>query len=158
MLYPLAETTRHRQRRHYRSSRRHFKDGKRAAALRAITAARLYASGAITLEAAATSCGSNVAYVKAAATLLKAENRALLDNVLIGSVGLLRAAAQVRRLVDFLEAYRKASPEDLVKGARAIGVNKVWADLIEPAIGVDEVFAEPEVFAENEMFPDLADL
>ena len=62
------------------SARRHFRHGKRAAATRAFTGARLYLNGAVpTLAAAADSTGSNVAYVQAAIVLLKADNASLVQ-------------------------------------------------------------------------------
>src|SRR6516162_6873088 len=84
-----------RPRRTRRSPRRHFRNGQRAAVLRALTAAQLYASGAITsIAKAAEGCGSNSIYVKAVTVLLKAENAALLDRVLAGHQPLVEAAQQ----------------------------------------------------------------
>jgi hypothetical protein len=71
----------------------------RAAALRAITAGRLYLAGTIpNLLEAAESCGSNVQYVRAAIVVLKSENSTLLEHVLRGHFPLLAAASQVERL------------------------------------------------------------
>jgi len=54
-------------RRRRQSPRRHFRNGHRAAALRAITAGELYLTGAApTITAATERCGSNRIYVKAA--------------------------------------------------------------------------------------------
>ena len=61
--------------RHHRSPRRQFRHGQRAAVIRAFTAARIYTNKMIpTLAAAAEACGSCVVYVRAANTLLKADN------------------------------------------------------------------------------------
>jgi hypothetical protein len=66
------------------SARRHFRHGKRAAATRAFTGARLYLNGAVpTLAAAADSAGSNVAYVQAAARACGAE--AIFDVLVVAS-------------------------------------------------------------------------
>src|SRR5215472_8808304 len=99
---------------HRRSPRRHFRNRQRAAVVRAVTAARLYASGAVpTLAAAATACGSNAAYVAAAATLLKSEDGVLLDRVLCGATPLLAAASEAGAVARLVSAYRGASRDDL---------------------------------------------
>jgi len=120
---------------HYRSSRRHYRAGRCAAAVRAFTAARLHSCG-YTLVAAAEACGSCVPYVAAADTLLKAENTALIAEVLRGDVQLLVAAGRVKLLADLADAYRKASAADRVVAdfARTIGVATLWDDAIAPVI------------------------
>jgi hypothetical protein len=118
-----------------RSSRRHFKGGQSAAALRAITGARLYLDKSIpTLAGAAVSVGSNIAYVKAAVVLVKSENQILLDRVLEGHVTLLAAAAQVQRVADLVSAYRAASTDDLVALGRTVGAEQLFTNVIEPVI------------------------
>jgi hypothetical protein len=73
-------------RRRHQSSRRQFRDGQCAAALRAITAARLYLNKTVpTLALAAASCGSNVNYVRAAIVILQSEKGNLLSRVLAGN-------------------------------------------------------------------------
>src|SRR5262245_34679062 len=120
----IKASCRRRQRR--RSSHRRFRNGKRAAALRAFTAATLYASGsAPSLAIAAACCGSCTQYVRAAVVLQRSENRALIKNVLAGRVDLQRAAAQVRRVADLVSAYRRAADEDRVRFARACDPNQI---------------------------------
>jgi hypothetical protein len=122
-------------RRHHRSARRHFDSGKRVAALRAVTAARLYASGSIaTVAKAALSCGSNRRYVEAAITLLKSENTTLLNAVVGGQVPLLAAAAQVTRLADLVDAFRKANAGDRVSFAQAVGPTVLFDTSLVPAL------------------------
>src|SRR6185436_1040173 len=88
----------------YRSSRRHFRGRKRAAVLRAMTAARLYLDQtAPTLAAAAVECGSNERYVRAAVILIKTENAVLVDRALFGQVNLLKAAHDAQRLADLVK-------------------------------------------------------
>jgi hypothetical protein len=123
----LKVAHRHRQR---RSTRRYFRHGQRAAALRAITAAKLYAAGAIpSLALAAASCGSNVQYVKAAVTLLKSEAR--LDSVLKGHIPLLGAATQAKRVADLVSAYRSANDQERVAFARACNAEKIFEVLVK---------------------------
>jgi hypothetical protein len=113
------------------SARRHFRHGHRAAALRAFTGARLYLAQAVpTLAAAADSTGSNVAYVQAAIILLRSDNTSLVNEVLAGDVPILEAAAQVRRLVDLIAAYRDAKDHDRVAFARACGVETIFNTLV----------------------------
>ena len=70
--------TRHRRR---QSARRYFRNGHRAAAVRALTA--LVINGAApTISAAAERCSSCAPYVQAAIALLRSENKALLADVI----------------------------------------------------------------------------
>jgi hypothetical protein len=112
--------------------RRYFRHGQRAAALRAITAGKLYASGAIpSLALAAVSCGSNVAYVKAAVILIKSE--AQLDRVLKGHIPLPAAAAQAKRVADLVSAYRSANNKDRIAFIRTCGTDRIFDELVEAA-------------------------
>jgi hypothetical protein len=118
----------------YRNRRRHIRHGVCAAALRAITAARLYLSGQIpNLHKAAESCGSNVKYVLAAIVVLRSENAALLDHVLRGHIALLDAASQVRRLVELTAAYRATDVNDHVASFRALGPDRVFDEVVMAA-------------------------
>jgi hypothetical protein len=106
-----------------------------AAALRAITAARLYASGTIpNLIRAAESCGSNVRYIRAAIVLLRSEDFVLLDRVLRGHVPLLAAASQVQRFVDLVAAYQAADVKDHVDSFRVLGPERVFDEAVQ-AVG-----------------------
>jgi hypothetical protein len=129
-----AVLKRKRYRRQYRSARRHFRHGLRAAVMRAVTAAKLYASGsASTITIAAASCGSSEIYVKAAITLLRAENAVLLERVLTGDISLLRAAAQTKRIADLVAAYRCANDADRIAFMRACGTENILDELAEAA-------------------------
>jgi hypothetical protein len=102
------------------------------AALRAVTAAKLYATGAISsLDNAAQACGSNRIYVKAATILLKAENEALLQRVLAGHERLLSAAKQAKRAADLIFAYRCADAADRVVFARTCGAEAIFDVLVQ---------------------------
>jgi hypothetical protein len=132
-----GNSTHHRRRRrgHRRSPRRHFRNRQRAAVVRAVTAGRLYASGAVsTLAAAAIACGSNVAYVAAAVTLLKSENNVLLDRALHGATPLLAAASEVGAVARLVSAYRGAGSDDLAAFTRTIGVANVWDQILVPVL------------------------
>jgi hypothetical protein len=97
-----------------RSSRRHFRNGVCAAALRAVTAAKAYLCGDITLEEAAVSHGSCIHYVRAAVTLIKSGDQYLMKSMMRGHISPLAAAKQVEPLVLLLTGYAKASSK--VKG------------------------------------------
>jgi hypothetical protein len=119
----------------YRRRNRHMRHGVRAAALRAVTAARLYLSGAIpNLFKAAESCGSNGKYVCAAIIVLRSENSVLLDRVLRGHIPLLAAANQVRRVVDLVAAYRAADEKDHIASFRTLGPERVFDEIVQ-AVG-----------------------
>jgi hypothetical protein len=136
MLQVYASTSRRVQPpRRNRSARRHFEGGTRLAALRAFAAARLSASGAIPkVRESALACGSNARYVQAAITLLKAENETLVNAVLDGHVPLLTAAAQVKRLADLVDAYRKAGASDRVRFAQTVGPTALFDTALVPAL------------------------
>jgi hypothetical protein len=114
------------RRRQYRSARRQFRHGHRAAVLRAITAAKLYLNKTIPhLGIAAEACGSNTAYVTAAVILLRSENATLLKQAGVGQVPLLAAAAQVKQIADLVTAYRTAKDADRVAFARTCGTDQI---------------------------------
>jgi hypothetical protein len=147
------------------SSRRHFRCGVCAAALRAMTAARMYLSegGNITLEEVAARCGSNVAYVRAAVVLIKAGDLILIDRVMSGNIPILTAAKLVEPLVMLLTGHAKASPkvkddffeitgctddlgqhlvastlEQRLKAAARLGTAQVWDTMINPLLEAAE--------------------
>jgi hypothetical protein len=119
-----------------RPRRRHqIVDGQRAAAVRALTAARLLERGEVSsLAKAARACGSNPAYVAAMRILLRAENTALLEQVLAGKVGLLEAASACRQVSELVRVYRRAQLPDLAVFGRTVGVAKLFDETIVPAL------------------------
>src|SRR6516225_4383607 len=94
---------------HRRSSRCHFRDGTRAAVLRALTAARMYLAGDIDLKKAAISHRSNRHYVRAGVALVRANDLRLIDAVLRGEILITAAAESVEPLLMLLEGFEKAS-------------------------------------------------
>jgi len=105
-----------------RRSRRRFHRGQCTAATRAVTGARLYASGAVqSFEAAAICTGSNVGYVRAALVVVRAEDSELLGMVMAGSISLPAAAAQVRGVSRLMHAYREADTGARVIFGRTVG-------------------------------------
>ena len=132
-------------------------------AVRAFTAARLYLNddAVPTLAAAAESCGSNVAYVRAAITLVKTDNPALVSDVLAGQVPILQAAAQVRPVVDLVTAYREAKDPDRVAFARACGAEAIFNVLVAASscrIGRRSRAAPFLIQRETDMSPNEEDL
>jgi hypothetical protein len=91
-------------------------------ALRAVTAARLLATGMARTVAEAAACtGSSRANVAAAVMIRRAEDHQLAEQVLEGRVSLLKAARQAKRVAAIVEAYRGASEQDLSKAAKIVG-------------------------------------
>jgi hypothetical protein len=132
-------------RRQRKSSRRHFRHGLRAAAVRAFTAAslHLHKSPLVSALASAAECtGSNVSYVRAATVLLKANNTSLIGEVMAGRIPLLQAASQVRHLVNLVEAYRAASPEARAAAGRTVGIDAVWDEMIVPGVTDDHALVD----------------
>jgi hypothetical protein len=120
--------------RKYRSARRHFQGGLRAAVIRAVTAAQIHLEHGKSLADAALRCGSNPHYVHAAVIVLQSEDKALLHRVLSGDVSLLAAAKQVQQVAKLVAAHRKASAADRVAYARTIGPTVLFDDMLVPAI------------------------
>jgi hypothetical protein len=89
---------------------------------------------ASSLANAAQQVGSTAHYVEAMTWVLKAEDPALLDDVLAGRKSLLAAAAEARRRGDLIAAFRKASSHDKAISGSTLGVNNVWDDMIAPSI------------------------
>src|SRR5262245_54005456 len=95
---------------HKHRRRPQCRDGYRLAAGRALTGAGLYRKGvAPTLRAAALRTGSNVAYVAAGLVLLKAENTALIADVVMDRKSFIGTAKAVKQLGKLVAAYRSAS-------------------------------------------------
>jgi hypothetical protein len=136
----LKATHRRRQR---ASARRHFRHGRRAAAVRAFTAAGLYIDKQIpTLAMAAEDCGSNVNYVRGAVAVLKdgsVQEHAL---VLAGHLPLLEAANQARQrqkeervtVDEAVASWRRWSPKQRASFGRGAGIAELWDDAISPVV------------------------
>jgi hypothetical protein len=132
--------------RHRQSPRRHFRSGRRAAAVRATTGARLYLDGkAPSLAAAAEACGSNIHYVRAAVDLLQADDPTLLNMVMAGRVSLIGAADQrrQRRKVEGITVstavacWRTWTREQRAEFGRGCGISDLWDCSISPVISED---------------------
>jgi hypothetical protein len=117
------------------SARRHFKNGRRSAAVRAFTGAQLLRSKiAPSVAAAAERTGSTRSYVQAALAILAAENTSLIAGVINGGVPLLAAAREVKRLGTLVSAYRAASAADRVAFAKAVGPTVLFDSTLVPAL------------------------
>jgi hypothetical protein len=125
------------------SPRRHFRNGHRAAVVRATTGARLYLDKAVpSLAAAAESCGSNVQYIQAAVALLQANDPSLLNLAMAGWVSLIRAANQARlrrkmervTVDEAVASWRVWTPEQRAEFGRGAGVADVWDHAIAPVL------------------------
>jgi hypothetical protein len=124
-------------RRQPRRVRPYHRNGAQLAAVRAVTAARLWRGDHVTVTSqaeAATACGASLSYVLAAAVVLDAGNDALVADVLAGRVPLLTAARHVRKRARLLKAFRQASPADLAELGRSAGVGEVWDRVIVPSL------------------------
>jgi hypothetical protein len=114
---------------------RRVRGGEQAAAVRALTAARLHLGTPIpspTLAAAARMCGTNVTYTTAAITVIESEDEDALKRVRRGEVSLPRAAAQVKNRAALITALRQASPEDRAEAGRVLGVATIFDELVAP--------------------------
>jgi hypothetical protein len=114
-----------------RRVRHQIRRGRRAAAVQAFTAARLYLTKQVsTLAAAAEACGTTVKYTEAAITILMSEDGQLEVDVLLGHVSLLAAAKGVKNTVNLMLALRKANQDEQVAAVRKAGINKMLDVLI----------------------------
>jgi len=146
-----------------RSRRRHFRNGVCAAALRAMSATRTYLGEGVTLEEAAARHGTCVAYVQAGVTLTKAGDQFLIRRVMWGDIPILKAAKMVEPLVQMLDGYSKATPdnkdaffaatgctndlgqhlvastlEQRIKAASRLETAQVWDSMINPLLEAAE--------------------
>jgi hypothetical protein len=120
-----------------RRPRPYHRDGEQLAAVRAVTAARLWRGDHVTVSSqaeAATACGASLSYVAAAAVVLDAGNDALVADVLAGRVQLMTVARHVKKRARLLKAFRQASPADLAEFGRSAGVGEVWDRVIVPSL------------------------
>jgi hypothetical protein len=119
----------------YRPRGRIMRGGQCAAALRALTAAKGYLGGQFpTLGIAANSCGTSPSYVRAGITILKANDAALIANVLSGVVPLLKAAASVKHAVDMIEAFAKSTRTERRIFGQAAGPATVFDEVVVAAL------------------------
>jgi hypothetical protein len=130
-------------RRRRQSARRHFRNGHRAAVVRACTGARLYLDGRTSsLAAAAEACGSNVNYIRAAVDLLKASDPSLLHLAMGGWISLTGAANQERLRLkaeritvnEAVASWRVWTPAQRAEFGRGAGVADIWDHAISPVI------------------------
>jgi hypothetical protein len=121
--------------RRHRSSKRHFRHGRRAAVLRAVTAGELVLNRiAPSIAAAAERCGSCPPYVQAAIVLLQSEKKSLLGDVIKGRVPLLAAAREVERLAKLVTAFRQGTAADRVAFAKIVGPTVLFDTSLVPAL------------------------
>jgi hypothetical protein len=132
------------------SPRRHFRNGRRAAVVRACTAARLYLDKQVpSLAAAAEAAGSNPLYVRAAVDLLKADDPAPLADAMSGGISLAEAAyrAWLQRelaasVAEAVMSWRRWTPEQRAEFGRGAGISEIWDCAISPVISEERVAAE----------------
>ena len=125
-----------RSRRPRQSPRRQFRGGQRAALLRAWTAVRLRNGKPIprpTLTEAAILCGS-VPYIAALELVVQYDDPRLIDQILRGKIPLMVAANLLRKRGKLVKAFRKASPKDRVAAARVIGPDRIFDEMLAPAL------------------------
>ena len=135
-MHGLIEAQRRRHK--HKSPYRHFRYGQRAAARKALTAAKLRLGIPLqrpsSVRGASEQCGANPVYTAAMITLLKAEDKHALDLVLRGSWSLLETAARLKPRADLIAAFRKTSSSDHAALGRATGPDVMWDDCIAPII------------------------
>jgi hypothetical protein len=122
------------------SARRHFRNGRRAAVVRACTAARIYLDGkAPSLAVAAEACGSNIHYIRDAVCLLQADDPALLAGAMAGWISLTRP--RTRRACNTGRSpslsTRRCRPG--VRGRRSSALNSAGAR-VSPRFGMTRSF------------------
>src|SRR5262249_52786540 len=141
---PQATSAAHSPRR--RSPHRQFRNGRRAAAVRAFTGARLYLDKkAPTLIQAAEDCGSNVQYVRAAITVIEDGSPAEHALVLTGDLPLFTAASQARlrrkpervTVEEAVASWRSWTPEQRLAFGRCAGISEIWDWAISPVITLE---------------------
>jgi hypothetical protein len=131
----LPLTTNKIQTHRYRARGRLMQNGLCVRALRAFAAAEDYLAGRCpTLLAAALCHGSNIGYVRAAITVLKADDARLVRRVLRGHEPLLKAAASVANAVLMAETFRKASGPERELFGRMAGAAELFDTAVVTAL------------------------
>jgi hypothetical protein len=137
-MHGFLKATTKRPRRIRQSSKRHFRDNQRAAAVRAYTGACLHLGIPIhrpsSESKAAIMTGSSQVYVAALVVLIRSEDGSLLRKVMCGDTPILQAAAIVRTRSKLIAAFRKASLADRVALVKTIGAEKVFDETLAPAL------------------------
>jgi hypothetical protein len=123
-------------RRQRRSPHRQFRNGQRAAVLRAVTAAGLYdtAPASDTLAKAAAACGTSIPYLRGALALRDHGDERLIRSVMFGHLSLQEAVKEIEPVVRLARAYRSASTSDRVAFARRVGVNDIFETLVTASV------------------------
>jgi hypothetical protein len=136
-MHGFLKATTKRPRRIRQSSKRHFRNNQRAAAVRACTGACLHLgipTVPSSVSEAAIMTGSSQVYVAALVVLIRSEDGPLLRKVMRGDIPILRAAATVRARSELVDAFRKASLADRVALVKTVGAEKVFDEMIGPAL------------------------
>ena len=134
--FPAVRCKRRGRRR--KSPRRRYEDGQRRAAVRAFTAAALRLGIPHQAPIAGRRRGDVAAaippYVVAAAAVLQSGDAALIADALYGRVPLLEAAKSVRKKLELVRAFGRASAEDRRALGLAFGPDKVFDEVVIPAL------------------------
>jgi hypothetical protein len=118
-----------------RRRRKQFRGGQRLAIARAIAAGRAYLAGTFTTQTeAATAHGTNLVYIRAVITLLRAEAGSQLRHALLGHASLLRLAREFKVTSVIVSACRRATAFDLEISGRTLGPAMVWDSMIVPNV------------------------
>jgi hypothetical protein len=121
----------------YLKAGRHFRDGQRAAAIRAETSACALLNLPIQVrneKDAATKTGSNSAYVGALVAVLETGDELLLQWVRSGQVSIIKAGEIARTRLNFLRSFHKMKPTERAAAAQELGVDVVWNTMLSPAL------------------------
>jgi hypothetical protein len=119
--------------RHYRPRGRRFRHGRCAAAVRALTGAKLLLKGEMpNLVMAAEATGSNPGYIAFMIIVLQSEDHVLLHDVLAGMISLHKAAKWAKPVADLVVAHRRANASELARYGRAVGTAELWDETIVP--------------------------
>lgn len=120
----------HGRRRH----RPQIRDGVREAVLRADTAAQLVLDYRMPIHRAARRCGSNHDYVEAMLTLKAHGDDDLITAVMEGDLPLLPTAKRIKPMVTMKKAFNALSNLDRIEFARSQGAEKLFDEVICPAM------------------------
>jgi hypothetical protein len=102
--------------------------------MRAFAGARFVLDYHVTIVDASRWTGSNPVYVAALLEVIATDDAALLRAVLRGHVPVPLAAERAKKLNRLVEAYREATPATKVAFCKFFGQEKLFDELIAPAI------------------------
>ena len=144
-----------------RSPHAQIRNGVRVANLKALTAGEFYLANTVTLQEAALRHGTNVAYLRAAITVIKANDLDWVDRLLHGRCRILAAAKFLEPQVKAIEALKAAGSANLRAIYAATGFTNKLAKLLADSPPAERTsaardFGHPDLIWDEMVVPTIS--